>query len=109
MRGVDARNTGVYRRGGGHASVHASRLPARLNLRVEPNPVPSHARFELDPRDPSSPLEIFDPQGRLVGILPAGHQHEIVWRPQSNDLPGIYLARRQGAGASGAIRFVVLR
>jgi hypothetical protein len=108
MRGVNARNTGVYERS--TTSATPNEYHARLcGFSVLPNPVSSRAEFSMDPSMTSVTVEIFDLGGRLVDTLSGGANQRIAWLPQPSIPSGVYFARLEGERAARILRFVVAR
>ena len=106
MRGVDARNTGVYRRT--PVSGVSSASPATPRLRIAPNPTRGLAEFRLAGAKDGAQVEILDVIGRRLDsiTLQAG---SATWKADAGLPPGVYLARvAQGAGILRS-RFVLLR
>jgi hypothetical protein len=61
------------------------------------------------PADTKGAIEVFDPSGRRVGVVPVAPGAGVVrwdWR-EGPHRAGVYLARLRGA--SEAVRFVILR
>jgi hypothetical protein len=110
LRGINARNTGIFGDNGGTTTVAAAPSPARpRRLRIAPNPVVASAQFELDAAAPSALIQIYDPHGRLVEVVAAHGEGRVGWQPAASRPAGVYFARLQGAPESAAVRFVVLR
>ena len=127
LRGIDARNTGVFRRTGGVIAIddrpdpgaddHAA-VPAALAISsVAPNPFNPRTMVRLDlPRSEPVTLAVHDLSGRLIrtlwqGTLQAG-RHAVVWdgldeRGQRSP-SGTYLVRLVGAdGAQRAVKITL--
>lgn len=108
MRGVNARNTGVFERTTTSAAPDEShaRLP---DFGVRPNPAFSRAEFLIESSMTSATVEIFDLSGRLVDKLSGGANHRLVWLPGPSVPSGVYFARLKGEQASKTVRFTIAR
>jgi len=109
MRGIDARNTGVFGDVAPTTAVDTGVIPPGLDLRVEPNPVTFAAGFSLDTTRGPVTLRIYDGAGRAVATLNSSAASRIVWTPQATNAPGVYYARCTQDGVSKTARFVLLR
>lgn len=99
MRGVDPRNTGIYRGAiqSGIEDAPNSGTPGLLQ-----NPVTGSAFFTTAQEVSAGEVEIFDIGGRLVARV------DHVWHPGSSHGNGVYFARFRGTG-SPALKFVLAR
>ncbi|MDM7916115.1 MAG: FG-GAP repeat domain-containing protein [Candidatus Eisenbacteria bacterium] len=110
MRGIDARNTGVFRRYD-PADV-AGPLPFGAGpLRIAPNPIRPGAPIRIAGAPEGTTLEVLDVTGRHIDsvLLRSGQG---VWQRGGRLAPGVYLLR-PGQGPGGVAspapgRFVVL-
>jgi hypothetical protein len=109
MRGVDARNTGVFGHWADPAQVAGAGTAPPLKLRVEPNPVFARATLRMGAAANGTVLGIFDAGGRQIDALRSQGGTTLTWTPPRGTVPGIYFVRPQGAGASEATRFVLVR
>ena len=109
MRGVNARNTGIF--GESEYAATAPDVPRvhRPHFRVEPNPVLHRAEFIFEPGLTPAALEIIDVSGRIVDVFNTNGQDHLVWRPRATHPSGVYYARPLGDGVSRMVRLVVLR
>jgi len=106
LRGVDARNTGVFRANQSTVSVvHAP--PPPVALRVRPNPVVQRAEFVPGTTAIPSTVDIYDVAGRLVRTVTAPAGTTPVWTTARSG-PGVYFARLRSEPGH-TLRFVVLR
>jgi len=107
MRGVDARNTGVFRGSGstGIGSVDTS------GLRFAPASNPARGSVEfLLPELPSATLDIFDLSGRRMASLNAAGVESIRWFPVDAIPAGAYIAQLTGTdGESWTTGLILLR
>jgi len=103
MRGIDARNTGIFGRTGTADVASGHPAPSILRIAVHPNPAPGTVAFRLPAGHPTR-VEIFDPTGRRVGLVRGGPNGALTWQPRA---AGLYYARP--VGAVEGVRFVVIR
>ena len=106
LRGVDARNTGIYRRGVLTAAPAAPSLACPL--RVAPNPVRKAATFFATAGAAGMALDLFDVRGRRVDTLRLDAAGRGRWQPEPGLPAGVYLARLRGGPPLDA-RVVLLR
>ncbi len=107
LRGVDARNTGIYRRGTLTAVATGPQPASRLS--VAPNPLRASAEFRASAREAGVDLGIFDVRGRRVDGLRLDAAGRGRWQPAA-DLPaGVYLVRGRGGAAPLTARLVLIR
>jgi len=107
MRGVDARNTGVFR-GSGSTGIESADTPG-LRFAPASNPARGFAEFLL-PDLSSATLDIFDLSGHRVASLNAAGMESIRWHPEETIPAGVYLARLAAAnGVSRMTRLILLR
>jgi hypothetical protein len=109
MRGVNARNTGVFIGSGTTTAIALEPSPRRPGLTVQPNPVFGSSEFLFAPATTPATVEIYDPGGHLVDVLNAGGKNRVAWQPRSSHPSGVYFARLRGEQLSSSVRFVVLR
>ena len=111
MRGVNARNTGIFGDTGTMAEVETYHARVEPDLRVSPNPVQDLACFSCVSSSAQVPvvLEIFDPSGRLLHSDRLTASHTVQWRPPSPLTAGVYTARAKSSAGSRTVRFVVAR
>lgn len=83
-------------------------VAAHHRLTVHPNPVSTGATFFYPAAEVSRALEIYNPQGRLVALLPLRSQ-AISWAPLPGAPRGVYMARVAGGGTPDTVKFIVLR
>ncbi len=107
LRGVDARNTGIYR-GAGDLTAVAEPPGPGIGLRLSSNPVGSRAEFLIDAADPDAVLTIFDSRGRLVERIKVGGRERLGWTPTAMLPAGVYLARLGSKGEAKPLKFVLL-
>lgn len=105
MRGVDARNTGIYRRID-PAAVDDAAFGIDARVRVFPNPARGRVSFLLG-GDKGSAIDILDMTGRRIERL-ALEGGRAMW-PASSIPAGVYIARPAGVtGRTQTSRFVLL-
>lgn len=105
MRGVDARNTGVYAASGG-----TGLQPETPGGRLAPAANPSAGSVELLlPAWESAVLEVYDMTGRRVCRMDASGRSSLVWAPSGDRPSGVYVARLRSGGRSLRAGFVLLR
>jgi hypothetical protein len=109
MRGVDARNTGIFRQTVLTAAMPGDADGASGGLRILRNPVVSQAEFLIARPAAAARLEIFDPQGRKVAGLDASGRERLTWQPAPALSAGVYFARLRTEAESSSLRLVVLR
>ena len=111
MRGVDARNTGVFHVTGstGIGGEGSGADPGTVTLEVLGNPALGSAVFLLS--DPScAEVGIFDLSGRMIARTAVEADGRAVWTPGSGSYPGLYFAAPLTDSDSGApAAFVLLR
>jgi hypothetical protein len=108
MRGVNARNTGVFER------TTTSAAPDEFHawqpsFGVRPNPAFSRAEFLIKPSPTSVTVEIFDLSGRLVDKLSGGASEQIAWLPGPSVESGVYFARSKGEQTSKTVKLTIAR
>jgi len=107
MRGIDARNTGVFR---GSSSTGIGSIDTS-GLRFAPacNPARGSVEFLL-PEQSSATLDIFDLSGHRVASLNAAGMESICWSPGATTPAGAYIAQLTGAdGESWTTQLIFLR
>jgi len=109
MRGVNARNTGIYGDPGVSTSVAEGPVFGRSGLRLAANPVIARAEFLIEAGGARATLEIYDPRGRLVDAVAIENAEHLFWKPDPALPAGVYLARLRGDAAAGPLKFVLLR
>ncbi len=107
MRGVDARNTGIFTGSGGSESVDPVQ-PPNVFLRPVANPCQVDAGFVV-PAGSGGTVFVFDVTGRQVGELPAGSDGSVTWVPDGSNRNGVYLARLCCPSGTASARFILLR
>jgi len=109
MRGIDPRYHGIFVPGADPAYVAGPGAAPGIRLRVEPNPALTRATLRLGDAADGTVIGIFDVAGRQIDALRAPGGAPLTWTPPSGTVPGIYFARPQGAAASEATRFLLVR
>lgn len=99
MRGVDSRNTGIYR-GGSLSGTEEAAPPVSLILNS--NPVASAAHFTVTGTSSQYDIEVYDLSGRLSARVSS------VWNPDAETANGVYIARLAGINAA-PVKFVLAR
>lgn len=103
MRGVDARNTGVYR---GALTGGITTAPQPVSLVIASNPVRGSAVFEIT-GSTNSTVVVYDISGKQVAEISSGNSL-INWTPGKDVSNGVYFARLPGeAGIS--LKFMLIR
>jgi hypothetical protein len=106
MRGVDARNTGIYHRVDPAAVASSPRFAPRLE--IAPDPAPGRAEFRLSGARDGTRIDLLDVLGRRVDTVTLSSGRAL-W-VAGPDLPaGVYLARWQSRGSILGSRLVLLR
>jgi len=100
MRGVDARNTGIYR-GAQQSGLEESTQPVSLGMGS--NPVAGTAVFVVSGATGSTVVEIFDTTGRMVA-----ETSSCFWTPGAATGTGIYFARLAGTDTP-PVKFLLTR
>ncbi len=109
MRGIDARNTGVFG-ADDHATAVGELTPApNFSLRILGNPVTARVEFLIEGDAAALTLEIFDVNGRRVDELNIDGQQRLLWHPDSTLPAGVYLARLTGGRNVETAKFVIVR
>ena len=108
MRGVDARNTGVYRGSGDLTAAADFPATGGRTLRLASNPVRALAEFLIDSPGEGTRITIHDTLGRRVAALQGGGARA-EWAIPAELPAGVYLARLAGARRTANLKFVVLR
>ncbi len=107
MRGIDARNTGVFRKGfDPSAAPDATNAPT---LRLHPNPVFAGGRFTLGNASADARLEIIDSSGRVLDRVDARGRTSIPWTVDGRYASGFYWARLKNGDLIQQIPVVVIR
>lgn len=110
MRGVDARNTGIFRKSQDPASVPPAGLARGGRLTVRPNPVYAGMRLEIaEPSGMEGILEILDSNGRVLERIEAPGGTPASWRVDSGYASGVYWARLRAGEQIRTGRVLVLR
>jgi hypothetical protein len=106
MRGVDARNTGIYRRVN-PAAVSTTPPSFTPHLAILPNPAHAGAEFRLTGAQDRTMLDVLDVTGRRVDsvVLRGGRG---TWRASSTLAPGVYVVRTRLGETLVGSRFVLL-
>jgi hypothetical protein len=99
MRGVDARNTGIYR-GTQQSGLEESTEPA--SLRINSNPVTGSAVFSVSDGVSSPVVKVFDITGKLVTEITS------CWTPGADIQNGVYFARLEGMNVP-PVKFLLAR
>lgn len=93
MRGIDARNTGVFRKGLDPAGApEAAQLPSPT-LRLYPNPMSARGQIILGETPGRALLEIIDGSGRVIERIETRGQTTIPWTADDRCRSGFYWAR----------------
>lgn len=111
MRGVDARNTGVFHVTGmtGIGGEDPGAGSGAVTLHVLGNPVLGSAVFLVSGTS-CTEVGIFDLSGRMIAIAAVEADCRAVWTPGSGSCPGLYLAAPLTDSDNGArVAFVLLR
>jgi hypothetical protein len=109
MRGVDARNTGIYHRLD-PAAVSSTDPSITTHVQILPNPAArAGAMFRLPGAHDGSTLDVLDVAGRRVDSVTL--QYGRAWWHAASEVPaGVYVVRvRNAVGASTGSRFVLVR
>ncbi|MDM7992191.1 MAG: VCBS repeat-containing protein [Candidatus Fermentibacter sp.] len=109
MRGVDARNTGVFQISGGTGIGSGGPLPPEAGLEVLGNPASGSVVFRISGACGS--IDIFDLGGRRIDSVEAGADGLATWAPSSGIARGLYIAVPVFAGGAAGVgaEFVLLR
>lgn len=107
MRGIDSRNTGVFRGSGGSTGILTPEVPPVFISPVS-NPAAGSAIFSLSPGSGGT-ISIFDASGRLVREISADSGGQALWNPEPNDRNGVYFARLRTPAGTATAKFVLLR
>lgn len=109
MRGIDARNTGVF--GGDDQATAVGELNPTPNfsLRILGNPVTARVEFLIEGSAAALSLEIFDVNGRRVDELSVDGRQRLLWHPDPTLPAGVYLARLTGGRNNETAKFVIVR
>ncbi len=105
MRGVDARNTGVYR-GSGSTGIEPVN-PDNISLSPVANPAMGAVEFQLTELS-SATLEIYSLAGHRMACFDASGLNRLQWFPGSDVYAGVYIARLTGNGITTATARVIL-
>ncbi len=109
LRGVDTRNTGVFRGAGDLTAAADFPFDESIGLRLVRNPVGERAEFVLSVPRGAGHLTIHDPRGRRIADLGSVAGERFTWRP-GPDLPaGLYLARLRMNEETAIAKFLILR
>lgn len=106
MRGVDARNTGIYRGAGGTGITETPELTGAV-LTIAGNPVLGSTVFTVNGSANSS-IVLFDITGKLISEINCSASDQISWTPSDNIPDGVYFARLAGEPGS-ALKFLIIR
>ena len=109
MRGVDARNTGVFGADDQTTAVGELNPTPRFGLRILGNPVTARVEFLIEGDAAAATLEIFDVNGRRVDELSVDGRQRLLWHPDSTLPAGVYLARLTGGRNTETAKFVIVR
>ncbi len=107
MRGVDERNTGVFKGSGGPSGCDPS-APRQLFLSPVTNPSYGTTLFML-PAGSGGTVTVFDACGRLVTEIPTGQGDCVSWNPGPGDRNGVYFARLLCPSGTVSAKIVLLR
>jgi hypothetical protein len=110
LRGVNARNTGVYGDTGATTGVvpmaSASRRP---RLAVCASPMSTSVTFLCDGAAGGAVIRIYDAHGRLVDRIPTRGASRVTWRAGAARPSGVYFARLAEGELERHARFVLAR
>ncbi|MGD8394491.1 MAG: VCBS repeat-containing protein [Candidatus Eiseniibacteriota bacterium] len=110
LRGVNARNTGVFGdTGTTTAVVSAGSAMRRPVVAVCANPVSASATFRCEGVTGGAVLQIYDARGRFVDRIPTGGAPRVTWRAGGGRPSGVYFARLADGGVVQQVRFVLAR
>ena len=109
MRGVDARNTGIFRQGLDPASVPQWTQTSRPQLMIYPNPLLGSGQILIDPSLGQGTVEILDAGGRVIERLDWRGQRSLPWRVGGAYASGAYWARLTAGDRVARCRFLVIR
>ncbi len=108
MRGVDSRNTGVFRGAQGPHGVGETQPDGALFVLPAKNPVSGSVAF-LVPGDIRGDLTLYDACGRRVAVVPVNNASDVVWNPGTSCPDGVYFAVLRSGSRSCTARIVLLR
>ncbi|MCK4776205.1 MAG: T9SS type A sorting domain-containing protein [Candidatus Krumholzibacteria bacterium] len=109
MRGVDARNTGVFGADDQTTAVGELNPTPRFGLRILGNPVTARVEFLIEGDAAAATLEIFDVNGRRVDELSVDGRQRLLWHPDPILPAGVYLARLTDGRNVETAKFVIVR
>jgi len=107
MRGIDARNTGVFLISGSTGVEDADPVPQTIAISVLGNPASGCVVFSLA-GGCGGGVSIFDMSGRMVGSADVGPDGLAVWVPGPSTGAGVYAAVPSSGGGEG-VEFILLR
>ncbi len=103
MRGVDARNTNVYR---GATAAGIEEQPQPVSLSISSNPVRNNVVFAVTGAS-NGCVSIYDISGKRITEL-NGNSDLINWTPEQNLSNGVYFARLSGEPGN-SLKFMLIR
>ena len=109
MRGINARNTGIYGDPGEPESVNDPVAYQPGQLSISPNPVLHSAEFQFDVGYGTAIIRVFDISGRLIDEFSSNGSGQVSWLPPSFLPSGVYYAQVSGAVGATARKFIILR
>ncbi len=109
LRGVDARNTGVYRKGLDPAAAPLVTGEPAVPLRMVPNPLFSSGQLLLGAGLEDGVIEILDASGRVVQRMETMGRTAIPWTADARLPSGTYWARLRGGEQIQHSRVVLVR
>jgi len=107
MRGVDARNTGIYRGAGGTGMSEPEGQIGQSVLTIAGNPVSSTALFSISGTGASS-LVLFDVSGKQIDEIYCAGSSRINWTPRANVPDGVYFAKLADEPGN-VLKFMIIR
>lgn len=108
MRGIDARNTGVFYIGEASGAPGGEAPPQQPVLCVQRNPSGGSVEFLVD-AGAGAEVTVYDFSGRVAGVIGVEGPGSVSWTPGEVTPQGAYFAvLRDAAGASARAAFVLL-
>jgi len=100
MRGIDSRNTGIFR---GAEQSGVQEADPQVSLCISSNPVTGSALFTVSGTACSTSVEIFDITGKRVAETTS------CWTPGTDAHNGVYFARLTGYTGTPPVKFILVR